>query len=765
MIQSRFYSILNLVIVAAFGLLPQPTQAASPASTANGVLLGSWNTQVEFDDVKVVCGTNDVLSESFDAQGSGWQRESGDWQVSGGIGRQTSSATPALMKYAFTNDAPHYTITVRARKIGGAEGFLVGFGMRDAGSFYWLNVGGWNNTASSLEKSEDGERGPIGPKVNGTIETGRWYDIKIHVEGQRIKCYLDGQRLIELTDAGFAPAASAELPSGYAKAMFGQALIPDMVADPSIVDIDGTFYCYATTDDWGQGLATSGTPVVWQSKDFLNWRFAGSSFPPDFNLKYWAPSSLVKKNGRYYSFPTLDGKITAVVADSPTGPFLALDGKHVTSATLQPFPIEQKHSIDAEVFVDDDGQAYMVWALRRIVKLKPDLLSPDGPMIDLPTKRGGYSEGPFLTKRNGIYYHFYTLGGHEGYQYAYMMSRTSPLGPWGAPDQDIIATTDHNEKVFGPGHGCFFHPQGSDQWYFVYLEYGRGGTTRQIFADKMNFNADGTIQPIKLTKAGVGALRPTTEPTPNLALYCQATASSTRPNLRVRPRTDQTLDRIETYAAANAVDGCNGTRWMAAVNDLTPWFQVDFGRPRDLARTEACFAKPAAGHAYRIEWSLDGQTWQPYSEHDEVVVCSPHGDEKPVRARYLKLTILKGEAGLWEFRAYAGKKNDDSMQAMSDPTNPAYLFTFFREPNGEAGLGLATSTDGLNWTELNPPNGQRFIQPQVGGKIMRDPCLQQGPDGVFHLAWTTSWGRPTVFGYASSTDPLVGAKGDSGDGK
>src|SRR6185312_16951538 len=79
---------------------------------------------------------------------------------------------------------------------------------------------------------------------------------------------------------------------------FGHALIPDLVADPSIVDLDGTFYCYATTDGAGAGLATSGTPVVWKSCDFLNWSFHGSSFPPGFAAKYWAPSSLVRKNGR-----------------------------------------------------------------------------------------------------------------------------------------------------------------------------------------------------------------------------------------------------------------------------------------------------------------------------------------------------------------------------------------------------------------------------------------------------------------------------------
>jgi hypothetical protein len=79
---------------------------------------------------------------------------------------------------------------------------------------------------------------------------------------------------------------------------------------------------------------------------------------------------------------------------------------------------------------------------------------------------------------------------------------------------------------------------------------------------------------------------------------------------------------------------------------------VDLGAPRDIHRTAAYFVKPAAGHAYRLECSTDGQTWQPYGGHDEVIRRSPHRDEKSIRARYLKLTILKGEPGLWEFRVY-----------------------------------------------------------------------------------------------------------------
>jgi len=80
------------------------------------------------------------------------------------------------------------------------------------------------------------------------------------------------------------------------------------------------------------------------------------------------------------------------------------------------------------------------------------------------------------------------------------------------------------------------------------------------------------------------------------------------------------------------------------------------------------------------------------------------------------------------------------------------LFTFFREPNGQGGLQLATSTNGLNWTEIKAPSRSGFLIPEVGGKLMRDPSLALGSDGTFQLVWTTSWGRPPVFGYASSRD-------------
>ena len=77
---------------------------------------------------------------------------------------------------------------------------------------------------------------------------------------------------------------------------FGHALVPDMIADASITEFDGTFYCYATTDGYGRGLETSGPPTVWKSKDFVNWSFEGNYFPAAADQKYWAPSKAIKRS-------------------------------------------------------------------------------------------------------------------------------------------------------------------------------------------------------------------------------------------------------------------------------------------------------------------------------------------------------------------------------------------------------------------------------------------------------------------------------------
>lgn len=82
---------------------------------------------------------------------------------------------------------------------------------------------------------------------------------------------------------------------------------------------------------------------------------------------------------------------------------------------------------------------------------------------------------------------------------------------------------------------------------------------------------------------------------------------------------------------------------------------------------------------------------------------------------------------------------------------PAYLFSYFTG-NGEDGLHLAYSLDGLEWKSLN--NEKSLLTPAVGGKLMRDPCVLRGSDGLFHMVWTAGWWERGI-GYASSKDLIT----------
>lgn len=85
-----------------------------------------------------------------------------------------------------------------------------------------------------------------------------------------------------------------------------------------------------------------------------------------------------------------------------------------------------------------------------------------------------------------------------------------------------------------------------------------------------------------------------------------------------------------------------------------------------------------------------------------------------------------------------------SCQAQRD----VYMSTSFREP-ADGGLRFIYSNDGYNWTAIDTV----FLKPEAGkAKIMRDPSLTRGKDGIFRLVWTTGWKDDQGIGYASSTD-------------
>jgi alpha-L-arabinofuranosidase len=182
-----------------------PTRVQSPNALTDAyrgaVGLGTWETQVEFRNLKVVSARGETLLVADFGQGAaGWRTVRGAWQATEGVYRQTELAQDCR---AVAGDPAwtDYTITLQARKLGGAEGFLIMFRVRDDDNWYWWNIGGWGNTRHAVERSIGGSKMLACPQVHGSVETGRWYDIRIEVQGARIRCYLDGQLIHDFEDA------------------------------------------------------------------------------------------------------------------------------------------------------------------------------------------------------------------------------------------------------------------------------------------------------------------------------------------------------------------------------------------------------------------------------------------------------------------------------------------------------------------------------------------------------------------------------------
>lgn len=465
-------------------------------------------------------------------------------------------------------------------------------------------------------------------------------------------------------------------------------ILPDNVADPSISKFGDTFYLYGTTDI-DQGLDKMGIPVVWKSKDFVNWSFEGTIMegidwcnPYSFTdsdgkeksgyFRYWAPGVALERDGKYYLFTTIvkpEGSdyTYLLVADRPEGPFRFVEGEGLFAPELAHKDAKPVvYDIDGDPFVDEDGSAYLYWRRRKATKLSANWTEPEGAEVTINTKRNGYSEGPVMFKRAGIYYYIYTLSGHQNYMNAYMMSKEGPLTNFYAPaGNDVFLFSSIAEDVWGPGHGNVYHDKAQDAYYFAYLEYSEGGTTRQVFVNKMEFNADGTIKTMRPDRKGVGYLGKNQEQRVNLALGSTVTASSAKSEKLVevkiesepnqpKPNKESVKDasRNFTYEAANAVDGYNGTRWMADENDRTPWLMIDLGKKVNLTECQLAFAHPAQGHAWELQKSNDGVNWEVCARQSERVARSPHIAQSIGKTRYLRVLIQEGSAGLWQVKVY-----------------------------------------------------------------------------------------------------------------
>ena len=231
-----------------------PTLKAPSAS--GGIGLGTWNNAAEFKNIKVLAPDGSTLfqpdldKEVAAAKSFGHGR----WTVDHGVLRQTA-LEPFVTLYMGDTTWTDYTITLQARKLGGENGFQIFFHHHPrSGRFRW-DLGGYNNSSNVLDI------GVTSANMKGSIDTMRWYDVKLEIRGNTVRGYLDGTLVQEAGDARSA-----------AKCVFASAVKDEKSGDVIVKVVNASFDAIAAQVDLkgAAGLTGKGKAIVLASGSSLD---------------------------------------------------------------------------------------------------------------------------------------------------------------------------------------------------------------------------------------------------------------------------------------------------------------------------------------------------------------------------------------------------------------------------------------------------------------------------------------------------------------
>ncbi len=293
----------------------------------------------------------------------------------------------------------------------------------------------------------------------------------------------------------------------------GNPVFPGWYADPEGIVFDDEYWIFPT---YSAPYEDQIFMDAFSSKDLVKWekheKIIDTTEVKWAKRAMWAPA-IVKKEGKYFLFFAANdiqnnqetGGIGIGISDHPEGPYKDYLGKPL---------LDKIHNgaqpIDQFVFKDKDGQYYMIyggWGHCNIVKLNSDfteIIPYDDGTVFKEITTDQYVEGPFMFIRDGKYYFMWSEGGWGGpdYKVAYAIA-DSPFGPF----KRIGVVLEQDAKVAtGAGHHSLIQVPGTDEWYIVYHRRPLGendANHRVTCVDKLTFDKEGFINPVKITFEGV----------------------------------------------------------------------------------------------------------------------------------------------------------------------------------------------------------------------------------------------------------------------
>lgn len=164
-----------------------------------GVFLTSFYTGVKYNDIVVKDKNGNVIFEDdFSSRKEAW--EGGDeWETVNGQVQMLDSFNFDSRYAVYNTEWEAKTIVVKGTRVEGDEGICLGFGAKNSDTFYQFNVGGWASTKTALQKV--GENGGLMAEAKdkkfNAIPLGKEVELKVELNGNNIKCYIDNQLVID----------------------------------------------------------------------------------------------------------------------------------------------------------------------------------------------------------------------------------------------------------------------------------------------------------------------------------------------------------------------------------------------------------------------------------------------------------------------------------------------------------------------------------------------------------------------------------------
>lgn len=412
-------------------------------------------------------------------------------------------------------------------------------------------------------------------------------------------------------------------------------------ADPAVVEFRGEYYMFVTRSNG-----------YWHSTDLQNWNFITPK-------GYWYPQGCNAPAAHNYKDSVL------YVCGDPSGVMSVMSSDDPKSGVWTPGVGIIANLQDPDLFIDDDGSAYMfygssnVYPIRAIELDRTHNFLPKTdervPLFGLDldkhgwerfgenhttdTDLGGFIEGPWMTKHNGKYYLQYGSPGTEFNVYGdgvYVADH--PMGPYTYQKHNPVSYKPGG-YMNGAGHGSSVKGPGGMWWHFASMSLSINvNWERRLCMFPMGFDEDG----IMYCDTRFGDY-------PRYAPSVSQKRGQFRGWMLLSYKKPVTVSsQVGDYAAAGLTDELTKTFWLAEKNDDSQWVVIDLQNPASVCAVQVNYHDYKTGmygrypnlrHRYQIEGSVDGKEWKVLIDKSNSYKDTPNDYtelEFPEKVRYVR---------------------------------------------------------------------------------------------------------------------------------